>query len=287
MKKLTYICITITSFLFIGVGLIKHPTAANTEIRYENNEEELQIITVTKPQAFLVRSLLGGKHNIDYLIDENSNIENFEWTDEIVKRVESADLFMYSGAAYEKWINSFILEINKNNLGIIDLSRGIRTKSDNPYYWLGFEEYKISLYNAKVALQEKDPANREFYQVNYNDMIGNFTELLDLKKDQFSETVGEKEISYIVGTDFYDFFFESFGLPVEKIDEDNYKEKINSLIQEEKQFIVILDSSSEEKFDLTQFNVEPIYLLKDNYNRTFEDLILGNFDIIIDKIESN
>ncbi|MEG1267609.1 MAG: hypothetical protein RSE19_14180, partial [Myroides sp.] len=39
------------------------------------------------------------------------------------------------------------------------------------YYYLGIAEYKIMLYNAKSALQEKDPANRDYYSKNYDTII--------------------------------------------------------------------------------------------------------------------
>ena len=105
----------------------------------------------------------------------------------------------------EPWHDELISNLNKGNLGIINSSRGIRTVNltgensgkENPYYMVGYDEYKIALYNIKVAIQEKDPKNRELYEENYNKVIKSMDEVLKTYDDKKSVI---KEYSYIALT---------------------------------------------------------------------------------------
>ncbi len=72
----------------------------------------------------------------------------------------------------EPWHDELISNLNKGNLGIINSSRGIRTVNfngensgkENPYYMVGYDEYKIELYNIKV-FKDKETV---FEDINFN-----------------------------------------------------------------------------------------------------------------------
>ena len=284
MKKITYLCVAITIFLSLGLGFISDPLVANTKGESARRDIYLNIMTVTKPQALMMKKLADGKHNIDYLIDEDKNVNEYEYDEEIIKNVSNMDLFIYTGSGYEKWANEFISKLDKNNLGIIDLSRGTRTKENNPYYLLGYDQYKIALYNAKTALQDRDPQNRDYYETNYKSIISELESGLEVSRKSYNELLKDINLTYLSTTDEYDYFFESLGIVVQKVDKDNYIDVINELRNQEKQFVLFTGKVQNDEFDFEALDIEPLILINNDFIKTYEETIMENFNKIIDKI---
>ncbi len=172
MKKITFIMIIITLTFSIGMGVFANPLLANTENdQKEDREKYLNIMTVNKPQYKMVRKIVKDKHNVQYMMTEETDINEFKYNKQIIENVSNMDLFIYSGTSFEPWTNSFINELKKGSMGIINLSRGMRllnydgneSSKENPYYFEGIDSYKIALYNVKAAIQDRDPKNRDYY----------------------------------------------------------------------------------------------------------------------------
>ncbi|MEG0297069.1 MAG: metal ABC transporter substrate-binding protein [Clostridium sp.] len=286
MKKITYLCIAITIVLSLGLGFFTDPLVANTKSESDKRDIYLNIMTVNKSQALLVEKISGNKHNVDFLISENQDVNSFEYTEETIKNVSNMDLFLYTGANVENWTNTFIDKLEKNNLGIINLARGIRTRDNTPNYWLGLEEYKICLYNIKAALQDRDPINREYYESNYNNIVKELEDKTKEKSSEIHKLIEDKKITYLSTTNNFDFYFDSFGFIVQKINKDNYKEVIEKATLEKQEIIIISDKSQELDYDISETGLEPIYLETSNYNKTYDETIIDNYNIIIQKLNS-
>ena len=155
----------ITFLLFLGIGVSSNPLIANTVDREDTSRDVyLNIITCNKIQYEMVKDIVGNKHNVKYMFNDEQASKDFKYTDETISNISNMDLFFYNGNIMEPWHDELISSLNKGNLGIINSSRGIRTINltgensgkENPYYMVGYDEYKIALYNIKVAIQEKD-----------------------------------------------------------------------------------------------------------------------------------
>jgi ABC-type Zn uptake system ZnuABC Zn-binding protein ZnuA len=172
--------VIITIALSLGMSLFSSPLLANTDNnRTENRDKYLNIMTVNKPQYDMVKKIIKEKNNVEYMFTNEKEINEFKYSEDVLKNISNMDLFIYTGTSFEPWSNSFIDELKKGNLGIINLARGIRLlnfendgdNKENPYYFEGIEEYKIALYNVKAAVQDRDPQNRDYYEANYNEAI--------------------------------------------------------------------------------------------------------------------
>lgn len=282
MKKITYICIAITVFLSIGLGFFTEPIVANTKGETEKREVYLNIMTVTKPQALMIDKLAGGKHNIDYLVD--GNVNEFVFNENIIKNVSNMDLFLYTGASYETWINDFVGKLEKSNLGIIDLSRGIRYKENNPYYFVGYDQYRICLYNAKCALQDRDPQNREFYESNYKTLVEELDKVIEDEKIKVTDELSAKECVFLTTSNNFDYFFDSLALQVENVTTEDYQKVIENYRKEEKSVIVFSTKDQIEEFDFYSEGIEPVYLNCNELNKAFEDIFMDNISMLLDKI---
>ena len=289
--------VLITITLSFGMSIFSSPLLANTENnnRSNNNETEnrskyLNIITVNKPQYEMVKKIVKDKHNVDYMFTNERDINDFKYSQEVLDNVSNMDLFIYSGTTFEPWTNTFINELKKGSLGIINLSRGIRTlnydsngtSKENPYYFGGIEEYKIALYNVKAAIQDRDPQNRDYYEENYKKAIDEFEKQLKQYKDKLEKLKGYTFVTLDGG---FEYITKSLGLNTIKLDNHELSEfmKLNNL--DSAKTIIIDDGENPSTLDLSKYNT--VRLWKYYGEMSFDDLIVYNVNELCGQVKED
>ena len=178
---------------------------------------ELNIVTTDKLLYGMVKSIVKDRHVVEYMFNNRSGEVNFKFTEDSVDNISKKDLFFYVGAGFEPWIDGFVDKLDKNRVGVTNVSRGIQLLNYNktvkyngkilkynPYYFMNIDNYRIMLMNIKNALQDKDPQNRDFYEKNFSESLKNFEDYRkDLKSidDQLSSydfIIAEDQLSYFV-----------------------------------------------------------------------------------------
>ncbi|MBB6714237.1 metal ABC transporter solute-binding protein, Zn/Mn family [Clostridium gasigenes] len=317
MKNVTYGLIIITMILFLGLGFFQSPLLANTENEIEAGEEVLlNITTVNKNQYSMVKSIVLNKHNVEYLSENESEIYKFKYNEDIINNISGRDLFIYSGINNEPWVNDFIAELKKGDLGIINMSRGIKTLTyengdENPYYWLGINEYKIALYNVKSAIQEKDPKNKSYYEENYTNVINKIEESA---KEVKLELEKYKDYTILTNTNTFDYLLKDLGLTSvnvkkevtrkileeKKLDENKIifvKEKdpieIVNIIETKKEDGKVEETkkTNEEKLEVPEvevkkpLDVKSVELIRWDGEKTLVELALSNIKLVTDTLK--
>ncbi|ACD21949.1 metal ABC transporter substrate-binding protein [Clostridium cagae] len=286
MKKITFIMIIITLTFSVGMGVFANPLLANTENdQKEDREKYLNIMTVNKPQYKMVKKIVQNKHNVQYMMTEETDINGFKYNKEIIENVSNMDLFIYSGTSFEPWANSFINELKKGSMGIINLSRGMRllnydgneASKENPYYFEGIDSYKIALYNVKAAVQDRDPKNRDYYEENYNNAIKELNNQIEPYNEKIK---GLKDYTFLALNDNFDYLTKDLGLHVVKLNNYEISEfiKVNNL--DENKLIILKDGTEETNMDLSKYKV--VNLWKYYGNMSFDELILYNIKVLTD-----
>lgn len=239
MKKLTYALVIFTFILFLGLTFSYNPLMANpTDVLDKEKDVYLNILTVNKEIYKMTKALVGNKHNVEYLFNNEKEVKEFKISDNVIDNILNMDLFIYNGLGYEPWINDIVDSAKNSNVGIINMSRGIRTITkdlsvgyeENPYYLLGFNEYKIALYNIKTALQERDIKNRNYYEENYNKLVKELDEFLTKSKEEIKLY---EDYSIVTNTDKFDYLLRELGLQAIKIkdnEEDIDVSKVDKII---------------------------------------------------------
>lgn len=285
MKKVTFAMVLITIFLSLGMSVFSSPLLANTDNtstkRVESRDRYLNIMTVNKPQYDMVKKITKDKHNVEYMFAEENDIKDFKYNNEVIDNISNMDLFIYSGTSFEPWTNTFINELKKGNLGIINIARGIRllnyeqdgVNKENPYYFSGIEEYKIALYNTKAAIQDRDPQNRDYYEKNYDDAISDFDKRLKYYDEKIKKL---NEFTFITLSNDFDYLLKDLGLNFVKLDNHELSEfiKINKFDINK---IVIVEDGEE----LSGLDLSPYYSVKlwKYYGKmSFDDLIEYNIN---------
>ena len=252
MKKLTYVLVIFTSIFFCILTFSYNPLMANpTDELDEEKDTYLNILTVNKEIYKMVKALVGDKHNVEYLFNNEKEIKEFKINENVLDNILNMDLFIYNGLGYEGWMNEVLDDSKNSNVGVINASRGIRpiTESlskenkENPYYLLGFNEYKIALYNIKTALQERDIKNRNYYEDNYNNIIKGLDEFLSKSKEELKLY---KDYNIVTNTDKFDYLFRDTGVQVNKLNGD--EEEIRE--DKETKTIFIYDKDNEDLNEL-------------------------------------
>ena len=292
MKKLTAAMLIITAAFFLGIGGVSKTLMADTSENEKNNRDVyLNIITVNKPEYEMVKEIAGDKHNIEYMFKNTKDIKDYKYDENTLKNISNMDLFFYSGAGNENaTINNMINGLDKSNLGVVNLSRGIRElkyKVDgkdiqNPYYYLGIPEYKIMLYNAKAALQEKDPANRDYYEGNYNKLVKS----IDESKSSFDKnTKGIDKYTFVLENKKLEYFFKGLGINFKVLPEKSSLEdyaKGNNLNVKDIVFVKSEDSKYKGKEDVKTINLDSF-----NDNKEFKKIINDNMKQLEDLVNKS
>ena len=283
MKKITFAMVIITIVLSLGMSVFSSPLLANTDNsgsnRVESRDRYLNIITVNKPQYDMVKKITKDKHNVEYMFTEEKDINDFKYSSDVLENVSNMDLFIYSGTNFEPWTNTFIDELKKGNLGIINLARGVRllnydvdgSSKENPYYFSGIEEYKISLYNVKAAIQDRDPQNRDYYEDNYNKAIKQFDDKLKTY-DKKIKQLGE--FTFITLSNDFDYLLKGLGLNTLRIDNHELSEFIELNNLDINKVIIVDDGESPSGLDLSPYY--SVKLWKYYGQMSFDDLIEYN-----------
>lgn len=273
----------ITLFLFLGLGMFTKPTVANTADRSESERDTyLNIITCNKTQYEMVKAIVGDKHNVEFMFIDEESSKEFKYTDETISNISNMDLFIYSGTQFEPWGNELIEKLKKGNLGIINLSRGIRMitmqgdngNTDNPYYWTGLDEYKIALYNVKSAIQDRDPMNRSLYEDNYNKAVKRIDDEIKGLEGLDSRLRAINEYTFIALDDNMDYFYRTIGITPIKANKEKPLDEIikNNKLDPSK---VILLKDKETAFTTEGYRF--IELERYNGNISVEELLIRNY----------
>ena len=291
MKKLTYILVIFTLIFFVGLNYIYSPLMTIPTDNINGGEDKyLNIMTVNKSQYEMVKALTKDKHSIEYLAENENEVNSFKVNDDIVKNISNMDLLIYNGLGYEKWIYELINKSKSQSLGIINLSKGIRpllkelsnNRQENPYYLFGLNEYKIALYNIKIALQEKDIKNREYYEGSYNEKVKEIEELYKKAKEEISKY---NNSTAVVDSDKLDYLFRDLNIKTIKVNENNSDESFfDDLKSKEK--IIYFHDKKEDKIDINKFKVENFKYIELETEMS-DQALKNNIKLIIETIKNN
>lgn len=288
MKKLTFAMLVITFILFLGLGTFSNPTVSNIVDTGDSDRDSfLNIMTTNKIEYEMVKSLVGDKHNIEYIFTDEEDSVNFVINDNIVKNISNMDLFLYSGSTLDKWCSELISKLNKSSVGTIDITRGIRTinmevnkeTKINPYFYIGIDEYKVLLYNVKSAIQDRDPKNREVYETNYNKIIEKLNKFISEVKENKKDL---SEYTFISLDNNIDYFYKSLSINTVKLPEQmSLKQYVEDNKIDPNKLIVLKD----EKTAFNEEGFKVVSLVKYDKKVSIEELIKNNYKIFYDFIE--
>jgi ABC-type Zn uptake system ZnuABC Zn-binding protein ZnuA len=247
---------------------------------------QLDIVATDRILYYMVKDIVGEKHNVDYMFNSMDSLLYFKFTDDSLYNIAKMDLFIYMGASYEPWGGSFADQIDKSKVGIINASRGVNViplsgeaayneyvVRENPYYLMNYDNYKIALLNIKNSIQDKDPKNRDIYEQNFNEAI-NRTEL---EQRNIIETISKlSDYTFVYSEDRLDYLVNYYSLnSIKVVGDGDYTDRLK-----DKAKVVFLysDSNSLSLYQglINQYDMGTLEQKVYSNNIKYEDMLLVN-----------
>ncbi len=218
LKKLLFVPLII--LIIFQTGCMK--TAVNNSTNTQKQEivqNNLDIMVTNKDLYYMVNEIAGENNSIEYMFSDEDKLQKFTPSSDSETNVAKYDLFFYSGASFEPWVDNFLNYIDKGKIGIINVSRGVSLNSfgnkldsnyglKNPYYWLDYNNYKAMLLNIRNAVEEKDPQNRDIYETNFENAIKTIDEY---KKQKDKLDASLKNCTFVTDKDDFDYYINETG----------------------------------------------------------------------------
>lgn len=210
VKKFFSIFSVIFFSIFIFTACSKNSQSSN----------KIKIVTTLFPQYDFAKQIAKDKAEVTLLLPPGTESHTYDPTPKDIIKINSSDVFLYTGKYMESWVEKLISGLDNKNLLIKDLSDGISLlKSENdhdhdseehdedhhdhkheheheydPHFWLDLNLAAKMVDNIKDILCQKDPLNKEFYTKNANE----YKEKLKLLDEEIINTVKDSKRKSIV-----------------------------------------------------------------------------------------
>ena len=174
--------INIFTLIFISIFIF-----SGCSPRSSHNFKKIKVMTTLFPQYDFVKQVAKDKVEVTLLLPPGTESHTYDPTPKDIIKINSSDIFLYTGKYMESWSEKLISGIDNKELLIKDLSEGINLlKSENehsheenhahhhehgydPHFWLDPTLAIKMVDNIKEALCLKDPVNKDFYIRNAED----------------------------------------------------------------------------------------------------------------------
>lgn len=169
----------------------------------QNNSDKPRVIASLFPQYDFVRQIAQDKVEVILLLPPGVESHAFEPTPSQIIQITQADLFIYTNAAMEPWIDKIVENIKDEKLLVLESAKGITYidhdhddhddhddlddhddyddhddhDDEDPHVWLDPINAKIMVNNILEALIQIDPVNKDFYTANAQDYLSKLDDL--------------------------------------------------------------------------------------------------------------
>lgn len=182
-----------------------------TEEAASDKSGKYQIVCTIFPEYDWVREVIGessDKFNVQLLLDNGTDVHNYQPTVDDIVKISNSDVFIYAGGESEEWVREALKNAVNPNIRVINLLEILEDSLEeeevvegmtdsharhdhhhddeedeleyDEHVWLSLENAKKCVEEISRVLGEVDSEHAEDFQKNADDYIG---QLQDLEKD--------------------------------------------------------------------------------------------------------
>lgn len=179
---------------------------------------KLKVMASFYPMYDFAVKIGGDKAEVTVMIPDGTEPHDWEPAASDIKNLEEANLFIYSGAGMEHWVDDVLASLDNKKLVSVEASKGLALRAGNgdeeqkqydPHVWLSPENAKHEMENIKNAFVEADPDNKSYYEANYSTYAAKFDALDQEYKDTLS-AMPNKDI--VVSHEAFGYLCDAYGL---------------------------------------------------------------------------
>lgn len=271
LKRMQVLSIVIIIIMLIITGCSPAKTEQSISDSTITEDGKISIVTTLFPQYDFARQIAGDKANVVMLLPAGVESHSYEPTPEDIIRINSSDLFIYTGQYMEPWAQRIIDGISNKAVVVLDASENItldkveehehehaaEQENDSeheehvhefdPHIWTDPNNAIIMVDNIVSSLCKVDSANEEYYKKNAADYIAKLGEL-DKEFKEIVKNGSRKEIIFGGRFAFY-YFTKQYGLDYEAAYDSCSTETEPSI----KVVAELIDEIKEEKFPVIYY----------------------------------
>lgn len=209
-----------------------------TDIKSDAETGKLRVMASFYPMYDFAVKIGGEYAEVTNMVPAGTEPHDWEPAATDIKKLEQADLFIYSGAGMEHWAEDVLESLSKQSLVSVEASEGItllpgheeeeeahaeeQTEEHageeedehehgayDPHVWLSPLNAKKEMENIKNGFVKADPAHAEYYEENYT----NYAAKLDALDKEFKTKLADvphKEI--VVNHEAFGYLCQAYGL---------------------------------------------------------------------------
>lgn len=214
MKKF----ITKIMFVVLTMAVLSGCTAKTSVDKNPTEDKKISVYTSFYVMYDLAKKIGGDKINLTNLVPAGTEPHDWEPTPTDVANIEKSNVLIYNGAGMESWMDKILETINNDKLIAVETSKDLKLLDNvhededlkyDPHVWLNPMLAKKQMESIKNALVEADPANKDYYETNYNNNAKKFD---DLDKE-FKDTIDKfQKKDIVVAHQAFGYLCDAYGL---------------------------------------------------------------------------
>lgn len=209
----------------------------------QHNESNARIITVSiAPFSYFVEEIAGNDFNVNVMVPPGADPHVYEPFPDQISKLRSSSAYISNGyLGFEMiWLEKFYetnrtmkkLSLNKNIKPLVSADRheGEHVEGADPHYWVSPACALIMSLSVKDFLCELNPAGKDKYEKNYNDLTAKISNLDKKAHDLFS---GVQKKSFMIFHPNLGYLARDYGLeeiPVEYEGKEPSPSRVKDLI---------------------------------------------------------
>lgn len=216
--------------LLAGCGKNTSPSAGSDGQPESHSEakKKLSVMASFYPMYDFTQKIGGGKVKVTNMVPSGMEPHDWEPAASDIVALEQADVFVYSGAGIEHWVEDVLNSLEHKDLVTVEASEGITLREGHhhhgaedadehhhdetgydPHVWIAPMNAKQQMENIKNALVKADPANQDYYESNYI-MWSAECDKLDQEYEDALSGVSPKDI--VVSHEAFGYLCDAYGL---------------------------------------------------------------------------
>ena len=205
-KKLSTTLGALAVTAFVSIAMLSGCSGTASGTGEENSGgRKVKVMTSFYPMYDFAVKIGGDKAEVSEMVPPGTEPHDWEPAAADLKNMEEADVFVYSGAGMEHWVDDMLASLENKKLVSVEASLGITLREGreeeeqeeaeedghdhgpyDPHVWLSPMNAKKEMENIKNAFIKADPDNQDYYDSNYHLYAAKFEELDQEFKDTLS-----------------------------------------------------------------------------------------------------
>lgn len=195
----------ILALLVVGCGTRGAPPTSEPV----EDKEKLTVCTTLYPYQFFVEQIGADRVAVHNLVPPGAEPHDFEPSPKDVVKLSEADVFVYNGAGFERWIDEVLDAVDTANMVIVEAAERVPLLPNDPHVWLDPLRAKAIAQAIRDALIQADPEGKATYEGNYQKLAAEL-DRLHAEYEAAVKQAPRKEI--IVSHSAYGYLAERYGL---------------------------------------------------------------------------